>query len=393
VFRLIPLKGSIENLENFFCGGVKAGLKEQDYDVGFIYSKKICSVAAIFTENRFKAAPLIDFERRGVTKSNFLLVNSKNANALTGEEGIEDIQTIYRALHKKFEHIHEPIMSSTGVIGVRLPLEKIERAIDGIDLSKRNSLSFARAIMTTDSYPKMVAFEVITDNGSFKIAGVAKGAGMIDPSMATMLAFIVTDASIEDKEMKPLLKECAKTTFNAISVDGDRSTNDTVLLFSDKSSNVYEKEAFRFALERVMHELALMIVRDGEGATKVAAFDITGAKNDLEAQIAAKALSNSLLVKTALFGEDPNWGRIASTIGACGIECYPERLKISFEDVTVYDRGKILFDSQREKAAHNVMKRSEFTIKCDLGVGKGSFRAYGCDLGYDYVKINAEYRT
>jgi glutamate N-acetyltransferase/amino-acid N-acetyltransferase len=216
---------------------------------------------------------------------------------------------------------------------------------------------------------------------------------MINPAMATMLCFITTDAKVSKQEMQELLDEVVKTTFNAISVDGDTSTNDTVLVLANGRSGAYEREAFKEALFKVMHFLALEMVRDGEGATKLVTYKVTGAKDDAEAEIAAKALSDSLLVKTALFGEDPNWGRIASTVGASGVEAYEEKLKISFDNLCVYDRGEILFDAEMEKKCAVVMQHKKFTISCDLGIGEGSFKAYGCDLGHEYVKINADYRT
>jgi glutamate N-acetyltransferase/amino-acid N-acetyltransferase len=390
-FKLFPLKNTIADVEGFFCGGVKAGLKDNDYDVGFIYSNSLCDISALFTTNRFQAAPLKHFQQKNIEKSNFCLVNSKNANAMTGKEGIEDIEEILSNLSF---NLTNPFMSSTGVIGVRLPKEKIIKAAKSFNLSSKDDIAFAKSIMTTDTFMKKIGFKVVLEDGSsFNIAGVAKGAGMIDPAMATMLCFIVTDANIPKKESDEMLFNNTQTTFNAISVDGDRSTNDTLFLFSNKKSKAYDKEAFNYALYEIMHYLSLLIVKDGEGATKLVAFEVSGAKDDFEAKRAAKALTNSLLVKTALFGEDPNWGRIAATIGASGVECSEESLRISFEDVLVYDRGKILFDKEQEEKAHKIMKRSEFTIKCDLGISNGYFKAYGCDLGYEYVKINAEYRT
>ncbi len=390
-FRLIPLQRSLADVDGFFCDGVHAGLKPQGLDVGFIYSDKVCDVSALFTSNRFQAAPLKHFQKHHITQTNFILTNSKNANAMTGEAGIKDIEEILSSLDLP---LHNPVMSSTGVIGVRLPKAKIIEAAKRFNLQAKNAENFARSIMTTDTYPKSVGFEVQLENGkSFRIAGVAKGAGMIDPALATMLCFIATDAAIPREDMESLLRKNAETSFNAISVDGDRSTNDSVFLLANGKSGAYDKEAFDFALQQIMHRLALLIVKDGEGAKKLVAFKIQGAKTKEEAKRAAKALTNSLLVKTALFGEDPNWGRIASTIGASGVACSEERLRIAFEDVVVYDRGKILFNAAQEQKAHKVMQKEEFTITCDLGVGEESFTAYGCDLGYEYVKINAEYRT
>ena len=390
-YTLLPRKEGIAIVDGFFCDGVQTGLKRDDFDVGFIYSDTLCDVSAVFTQNRFQAAPIQHFQKHAIKQTNFILVNSKNANALTGEAGIEDIEEILASL--PFD-VTNPIMSSTGVIGVRLPKEKIIAAAKKFDLSAKKSEHFARSIMTTDTYPKQIAFEVLLEDGkSFRIAGVAKGAGMINPSLATMLCFIATDAAVPREDMEELLVKNLDTSFNAISVDGDTSTNDSVFLLANRKSGAYDKEAFDFALGKIMHHLALEIVRDGEGAKKLVAFEVRGAKNDEEAKVCAKALSNSLLVKTALFGEDPNWGRIASTIGASGVECDEKTLTISFGDIVVYDKGNIFFDAATEEKAHKLMQQSEFTIHCDLGVGDGKFTAYGCDLGYEYVKINAEYRT
>jgi len=198
---------------------------------------------------------------------------------------------------------------------------------------------------------------------------------------------------VSAKEMQAILDEKVEVTFNAASVDGDTSTNDTVMLLSNAKSGVYHKEAFAEALEKIMKFLAREMVRDGEGATKLVTYNVTGAKDDREAEIVAKALSNSLLVKTALYGEDPNWGRIASTVGASGAEAAEELLTISFDDVCVYKQGELFFDAAMEAKAAKVMKKDSFTISCDLGIADGSFEAYGCDLGYKYVEINADYRT
>jgi glutamate N-acetyltransferase/amino-acid N-acetyltransferase len=309
---------------------------------------------------------------------------------MTGNEGIKDIDEILSTC----QNVTNPIMSSTGVIGVRLPKQKIIDGIKLFDLTKRDSSSASKAIMTTDTFAKEISFRVELDNKkSFHIGAIAKGAGMINPAMATMLCFITTDADVEAKEMQEILDKVTKKTFNAISVDGDTSTNDTVLLLANKKSGAYDKEAFKETLFKVMHFLALEMVRDGEGATKLVTYNITGAKDDKEAEIVAKALSDSLLVKTALFGEDPNWGRIASTVGASGVECCEDSLKISFDNLCVYDRGKLYFDEEMERKAAIVMGHKKFTISCDLGIGDGNFKAYGCDLGYEYVKINADYRT
>ena len=395
MFTLISIDGGVCAPNGFFADGRSVGLKPNNQkDLAFIYSDTLCSIKAIFTTNKFQAAPILHFKKRSIQKTNFVLINSKNANAMTGEKGIEDIEEILESACSRFKDLQNPVMSSTGVIGVPLPKEKIVKGLKSFDLKKRDGNSAATAIMTTDSYEKQIAFEVkLKSKESFKIGAMAKGAGMINPAMATMLCFITTDAAIPDDEIEKVLKSCSKTTFNAISVDADTSTNDTVMLLANKKSGVYDKEAFTYALKKIMHELALKIVSDGEGAKKCVAFKITGAANDKEAEIAAKALTNSLLVKTALYGEDPNWGRIASTIGASGITCDPSTLTITFDRFTVYNKGEILFDKEMESKAAKVMKKDAFSIHCDIGIGDGSFTAYGCDLGYEYVKINADYRT
>ena len=396
MFNLFPIDNGVCAPEGFYCDGVSAGLKvNSQLDLAFIYADSLCDVEAIFTQNKFCAAPIMHYkEYQEGFKTNFILINSKNANALTGNEGINNIKEVLSNLQQMFPNVTNPIMSSTGTIGVQLPKEKIISAFPLFKLDTKNNQNAANAIMTTDRFNKTIAFEVFLDDGkSFRIGAICKGAGMINPSLATMLCFITTDAAIPKEDMRPLLLKASKTTFNAISVDGDTSTNDTILLLTNHKSGVYHKEAFLFALEKLMHKLATDIVRDGEGATKLVAFEIKGAKTQQEAEKCAKALSQSLLVKTALFGCDPNWGRIASTIGASGIECSPETLEIYFDDICVYSKGKILFDDINEEKATRILKQDSFKILCDIGLGKESFIAYGCDLGYDYVKINADYRT
>ncbi len=393
MFTILPIKGYIDQIDGFFCDGIHAGLKANNaLDLGFIYSDTLCEVEAIFTENNFQAAPLkhyLMYEKD--FKTNFVLINSKNANALTGKKGIENINTVFSSL--PFE-LTNPIMSSTGVIANHLPVEKIVNGAKTFNLSAKNGENLSKAIMTTDAYAKTSMYEVKLEDGTlFKIGAVAKGAGMINPNLATMLCFICTDAAVPKEHMKEALKLNSQTTFNAISVDGDTSTNDTVLLLTNRKSNAYNKEAFFEALRMVMHDMAMLMVADGEGAKKAVAFEVKNAATYEEAQKAAKALSNSLLVKTALFGEDPNFGRIASTIGASRVTCDENNLIISYNDVIVYKEGEIFFDKEQEAKAASVLQNDKFKIICDLGAGTYNFTAYGCDLGYKYVEINADYRT
>ena len=392
MYKLKELQTGVCSADGFFADGISAGLKaEGAKDMAFIYSPKECESAFVFTTNKMTAAPVRHAKAKGRFKTNFVLINAKNANAMTGKAGITDIEEILATLPSGLVN---PLMSSTGVIGVRLPKEKIIKGAKLFDLSSREPHAAAQAIMTTDSFSKEIAYEVELQNGkNFKIGAMAKGAGMINPAMATMLCFITTDADVSGVEMQEILDDVTKRTFNAASVDGDTSTNDTVMLLSNASSGVYERKAFSDALEKIMLFLAREMVRDGEGATKLVTYDITGASNDREAEVVAKALSDSLLVKTALYGEDPNWGRIASTVGSCGVDADEETLSISFNELCVYKKGELLFDEKMEDAASLVMRLSEFTISCDLGLGEGKFTSFGCDLGYEYVKINADYRT
>ena len=397
MFKIAKLEGGLQNVEGFYFDGVNSDFKKEGNDLGFIRADEPFAVSAIFTSNKFQAAPIRHFKRAqehacGELKTNFILVNSKNANSMTGEQGIADIDEIFSELGKKIALIN-PVMSSTGVIGYRLKKEKIIAAAQNFNLSARNSDALATAIMTTDTIKKELAYEISLENGEkFHIAAVCKGAGMINPALATMLCFVLTDAKIPRADMDELLKKAAEQSFNTVSVDGDTSTNDTIMLCSSAKC-AYDKDAFASALNALTHELALMLVKDGEGATKLVRFRVSGAVNAEDARTAAKALSNSPLVKTAIFGEDPNWGRIASTIGACGIECDEEKLRIKYDDVLLYDAQNRELDAAREAAAHAVMQQKSFTIWCDLGLGEGEFSAYGCDLSYDYVKINADYRS
>lgn len=400
MFDIVSLKNGLENVRGFYFDGRSMGLKANgDNDLGFIRADEPVLVSAKFTSNKFQAAPIrhfLNYEKN--FKTNFILLNSKNANAMTGKAGIDDINQIFSNLSNlpnfaNFKLIN-PIMSSTGVIGYRLNLDKITQTAAKFDLSAKNSDSVAKSIMTTDRFKKEIAFRVDLDGGkSFNIACICKGAGMINPALATMLCFILTDANIPKSDMDELLENSVQTSFNAISVDGDTSTNDTVMLLSSAKSEAYDKTAFKNALDMITQIMALNLVKDGEGSSKVVAFEVKGAINDKEAEIAAKALSNSLLVKTALFGEDPNWGRIASTIGASGIECDDEKLSIFYDNILVYDKDHPELDNERETKAHEVMKKDSYKITCDIGLGSGKFTAYGCDLGHEYVKINADYRS
>ena len=403
MFKILSLKDGLSNVDGFYCDGVNVGMKTNpansgtsdiDGDVAFIRSETLCDISSVFTANKFQAAPIKHYQKYPKNfQTDFILINAKNANAMTGDAGIEDIEDILQTLQNKIK-VTNPIMSSTGVIGYRLKTDLIKSAFDKFDFQAKNSYKASRSILTTDSFEKELCFKVSLESGeSFNIAAICKGAGMINPAMATMLCFVITDADIPKKDMDELLNEATEKSFNTISVDGDTSTNDTLMLMANKKSGVYDKEAFKIALNRLTKELALLILKDGEGSNKVVSFEVTGAKNDKEAKTASMALSNSLLVKTALFGEDPNWGRIASTIGASGVECLEKTLLIKYDDLLIYSNDKPSLDEDTEQKAFKIMKKEQFKISCELGIGDGNFTSYGCDLSYEYVKINADYRT
>ncbi len=379
--------------------GVKCyGIKEGKYGLGVVVCKG--KVAGVFTKNRFKAAPVIvtqEHVKSGEIEG--IIVNSGNANAFTGEEGLKNAKKMAELLARKLGvPTHKIAVASTGVIGVQLDMDWIKRKFEDVfsklGTSREHALSFARAIMTTDSFPK----ECLIETNGFKIAGVAKGAGMIAPNMATMLAFIFTDADFEPDELQEMLRKAVNKSFNVTVVDGDTSTNDMVLLVAMGKKRV-NKKLFEQKLTELCINLAKMIARDGEGATKFMEVVVEGAKSDEEAFKAAKTVASSLLVKTALFGNDPNWGRIIAALGYSGIEV-SENLDLSikgFKDGKSVGVVELVRDGEsmrsEEKAKELIKKSDEILFKINLKVGNGKGYAFGCDLSYDYVRINSEYTT
>ncbi len=378
----------------FLASGIYSGIKEEKRpDLGLIYSKKSAICSAVFTKNRVKAAPIIVSKMHLEKSSGYaraIIVNSGNANACTGKEGIDDAIEITDTLAKRLGIDKEEILiCSTGVIGKRLEVGKISSSIpDLIDrLSEDGIRDFANAIMTTDTFPKISIFR----GDGYSIVGVAKGAGMIMPDMATMLCFILTDLKVDKGKTDPLLKEAVDRTFNRITVDGDTSTNDTVILMANGASEREDMDGLREGLFKVCSELSRMIVKDGEGASKLVEVIVKGAKDPSDAEKAARGVANSLLVKTAIFGGDPNWGRIMASLGRSGAEFDPEKVDIWIEDVKIVSSGKGV--EGKEEAAAERMKRDEFKIVIDLKNGNFEDRILTCDLTYDYIRINAEYRT
>jgi glutamate N-acetyltransferase/amino-acid N-acetyltransferase len=385
----------------FRAAGIAAGIKKNgDPDLALIVSDMPGTGAAVFTENRVKAAPVIlSMERLGRERPRAVLLNSGGANACTGAEGIRDARVLTEQVARRLAVPEDAVLAaSTGVIGQRLPVHRIQDSLDTLvsDLSPHGFSRAARAIMTTDTYPKCIARPFSAGGTTFRVLGIAKGAGMIFPHLATMLSCVVTDFPIDQAPLNDALKAAVSRSFNAVTIDGDMSTNDTVLVMAgplpapreDKS----HEAGFREALTGLCVELARHIVMDAEGATKSVAVTVAGAPDQDTARRAAFQVANSPLVKTAFFGEDPNWGRIMGALGCVEGSFDPARAAIRFGDVLVVSDG-VGCGLDREASAREVMRQREYTITVDLGAGNASFTAYTSDLSIDYVKINADYRS
>lgn len=388
--------------KGFLFSGVVSGLKKKSQkDLGLMYSETPASVAGVFTTNKVQAAPvLLDRKRikKGVCQA--VIANSGCANCCTGDQGMQDAISEAKLAANGLSISEELVLvASTGVIGKPLALDKIESAIPELvkSLSPGGINNFAQAIMTTDTVPKIVSKNGEIGGYGFSITGVAKGAGMICPDMATMLCFVCTDAEVSADFLKKALSSSADKSFNRITIDGDTSTNDTVLLMANGMSGVKiksprEKEYFRGMLDEVLISLAKRVVKDGEGATKLVDIIVKGVSASSDAEKIAKTVANSNLVKTALFGEDANWGRIFAAAGRSGVEFDPGIVDIFFDDVQMVKNGIGCGDAA-EKEATKVLKKSEFSITVDLKKGKGTASVLTCDFSIDYVKINADYRS
>lgn len=400
------ISGNICAPNGFLASGIFAGIKRNatKKDIALIYSEQPALAAGMFTINQVKAAPLLVTQQhlQQTDKLQAVIINSGNANACTGEKGMQDAvamaTTTAAALKIKPETV---AVSSTGVIGVPLPIEKItsnlNQAVD--KLSKIENLDAAIAIMTTDTFPKALAVECEIAGKTVRIGGIAKGSGMIHPMMATMLAFITTDAAISKEALQHALKQATDASFHMITVDGESSTNDMVLILANgmaenaeiSSIESSEWQTFFQALQFVCIDLAKQIARDGEGSTKLIEVHLSGAATLADARIAARNICRSSLVKTAVFGEDANWGRIVSAIGASGIAVDSEKISVSLENLELFKKGQpIAFD---EALGRTLLQEKTVRFFVDLGMGQEQTIAWGCDLTYDYVKINASYRT
>lgn len=372
-------------------------------DLALLVSERLCTAAALFTTNKVKAAPVLYDQallERNSTGIQAVVINSGIANACTGEPGLAATLATAENSEKILSLPKDSVfVMSTGVIGMQLPVEKLLFAIKKAaqTLDSANGPAAARAIMTTDTCPKSCALQVLLPSGGqIQLGGMAKGAGMIHPNMATLLSLITTDAVVNSTFLHSALQSAADRSFHCISIDGDTSTNDTLLVLANGCSGVEicdsaDEKAFIEGLTLVCQRLAQEIVRDGEGATRFVTIEVCGALNDDAARQAGMTIAKSALVKTALFGADPNWGRVVCALGYSGVEFEPERVILHFGGMKVFEHGLPLnFD---EKTAHNLLNMPEVLIKADLGLGEGKATIWTCDFSYEYVKINAEYRT
>ncbi len=390
--------------KGFKAAGIFSGIKKAKKDLSLVFSEAPAKAAGVFTTSKVQAAPVLVCKQQLKRSASFraIVVNSGNANACTGERGLNDAWAMVEAVAKETGiGVNEVFVSSTGVIGQYLPMEKITAGIPKVvsSLSTDGHLSAAEAIMTTDTFSKELAVSANIDGVNVTIGGMSKGSGMIAPNMATMLAFITTDANITSELLTYSLKRAADRSFNRITVDGDTSTNDMVLILANGMAGNKEMnnpasmsfQKFYDALEYLLVRLSKMIVLDGEGATKFVEIEVTGAATEEAAVKAARSIASSSLVKTAINGEDANWGRILAAVGYAGIEFDPAEVEIFFGDVPILRKNYVI--SFSEEAAKRVLSQKEIriTVKLHQGMHVASF--WTCDLSKEYVAINANYRT
>lgn len=392
------------SLKGFQFSAVEAAIKKPGRkDLALIWSEVPATAAAVFTTNAVKAAPVqLSMERIACGQAQALVVNSGNANACTGSQGLADARETTKILAEALQ-IDEQLVQvcSTGVIGVALPMERIRAALPKLAAERGNATldELAAAIMTTDTFPKTTVRQGTANGQDYTVAGTAKGAGMIMPNMATMLAYVLTDAAVEPNVLQSLFRRAVERSFNAITVDGDTSTNDTCLMMANGAAgnqpimaDTPAAAAFAALLDEVLLDLAKQIVKDGEGATKFVEIRLRGAANDADAKRAAMAVANSSLVKTAFFGQDANWGRIFAAVGYSGAQVDPDRLALWFDDVCMARHG-VFAGGDAEQQGSAVLKQKELCVTVDLGLGTGQATVYTSDLSHEYVSINADYRT
>ncbi len=394
----------LHKVPGFRCGAAYAGIQKPgkgQRDVGVLYAPDGANAAAVFTKNQAAAAPVILSRKvaaRGVVSA--VVVNAGNANACTGSQGLDDARAMIGVASAALGvPATEILVASTGVIGQSLPMDKLRSGIwdAALEATGPGKGRLERAILTTDLVEKRAACRFSLGNKKVTIAGITKGSGMIAPNMATTLSFITTDLDASPAVLRMALSAACNVSFNCLTVDGEASTNDCMFLLASGHSGTRlarasgsRFEKFQAALTAVCVELARKIARDGEGATKLVSVNVNGARSTRDARTGARAVADSLLVKTAMFGCDPNWGRILSAIGQTDARMNLDRARVSVGGVLVYDRKPLRIDA---KAATKKLKRKEVSIDIDLRLGKGTATVYTCDLSYDYVKINAEYHT
>ena len=394
--------GSITSVKGFKASGIHCGLKKKNKDLALIYSDVPAVSAGVFTTNKAAASPVIISKEiiDGKNKVQAIIINSGNANACTGVEGHLDALEVQKKCAESLQlNSHEVLISSTGVIGEKLNVSAITENLSSLknNLKDDGGLDAANAIMTTDTVPKSFALKVKLSKGEITIGGIAKGSGMIMPNMATMLGFITTDAKINGELLQSSLTEVVNDSFNKISVDGETSTNDMVLMLANELSNIeilpntVDYLIFLSALKDLSIKMAKSIVFDGEGATKFITINIKNASSKSEANLIARSLANSPLVKTAINGGDPNWGRIISAASSCGAEIKPENVSIYFNDLAILQPG--FKTDYIEQDAANILANKNIVITLDLNLGLANTTWWTCDYSEDYIKINAHYRT
>jgi glutamate N-acetyltransferase/amino-acid N-acetyltransferase len=388
--------------QGFKFSGVASGLKKNGQkDLGLIYSETPAKVAGVFTRNQIKAAPvLLDMQRITSGSCQAVIVNSGNANCCTGAKGMQDAISMARWTAAKLGIPQEQVLvASTGVIGEPLAVEKVRKALPDLinTLDAAGVSLLAEAIMTTDTVPKVVTRKGQLGDTAFTVTAVAKGSGMIRPDMATMLCFVMTDIAAEPALLKEMLLASTDRSLNRITVDGDTSTNDTTLLMANGQSGAViscdaDRKEFQGILDAILISLGKQLVKDGEGATKLVEIAVKGANSDADAYQIADTVAHSNLLKTALFGEDANWGRILAAIGRAGVPIQPDAIDVYVADVLMV-KGGMGCGKEAEAQATQVLKQPELTITIDLKAGKGTSSVFTCDFSIDYVRINADYRS
>jgi glutamate N-acetyltransferase/amino-acid N-acetyltransferase len=393
------ISGTVTSPQGFLAGAVKAGIKSrEELDLAILCSEKPCAAAGVFTTTAIKAAPVILSQKHLKNKSaQAVVVNSGCANACTGDLGMADALNMAGSVAGKLRLSTEDVLvASTGVIGVPLPMERIRAGIRKVILTKEGGHELARAMMTTDTFPKEIAVSVESKLGEFTIGGVAKGAGMIHPDMATLLCFLTTDAAVEADFLQSALQKAVNVSFNMITVDGDTSPSDTAVILANglagtETINNHSGDPFQKALDEVCLHLAKCVARDGEGATKLIEVTVEGALNEEQARLAARTIASSPLFKAAVHGSDPNWGRVVAALGRSGAKVNENQLDVYLNEVCVMKQGSPVSFGRRELSTS--LSAKEVSVRLYLNLGRGKAVAWGCDLSEEYVTINSAYTS